>query len=201
MRRRENIKRYPTVFYFMLCYGISWTSALWVALPTLIKHQPFQKMVGLIMFPVMLLGPPAAGLMLTFLQSGRNGIRALGQRMRRSKIKVGPYLCAFLLPPVLILLTLNMLRYFISPTFTPNFFPTGILFGILAGFLEEIGWTGYAYPTLRKKFSTPVSALILGLLWGIWHLPVIDFLGAAFPHGSRHRQPGHVWSCHGHTRR
>jgi CAAX protease family protein len=184
MQRRENIKKYPAVFYFILCYGISWTGALLVALPTLIKRQPFQKMVGLIMFPVMLLGPPLAGLILTSLQSGRDGIRALGQRMRRWKIQGGIYLCSFILPPLLILLILNILRYFISPTFRPNFFPQGVLFGIFAGFLEEIGWMGYAYPTLRKKFSAPSAALILGLLWGIWHLPVIDFLGAAFPHGS-----------------
>jgi hypothetical protein len=97
MQRSENIKKYLTVFYFMLCFGISWTGALWVALPTLVRHQPFQKMVGLIMFPVMLLGPPAAGLMLTFLQSHRNGIRALGQRMRRWKIQKEIYMFAFIL--------------------------------------------------------------------------------------------------------
>jgi uncharacterized protein len=185
MQRRANIEKNYTVFYFMLCYGISWSGALLVALPTLLKHQPFTKMVGLIMFPVMLLGPLAAGLILTSLQSGKNGIRALGQRMRRWKIRGGTYLFAFILPPVLILLILNFLRYFISPGFTPNFFLPGVLFGILAGFLEEIGWTGFAYPSLRKKFSAPVAALILGVLWGIWHLPVIDFLGAGFPHGSR----------------
>jgi uncharacterized protein len=184
MQDGKNIKKYPTLFYFILCYGISWSGALLVALPTLLSHQPFQKMIGLIMFPVMLLGPPAAGLILTFLQSGRNGIRALGQRMRRWKIKAGTYLCAFILPPALILLILNLLKLFVSPAFTPNFFPPGILFGIFAGFVEEIGWTGYAYPSLRKKFSAPVAALILGLFWGIWHLPVIDFLGAGFPHGS-----------------
>jgi len=185
MQGRKNIEKYPTVFYFMLCYGISWSGALLVALPTLLKHQPFQKMVGLIMFPVMLLGPPAAGLILTYLQSGKIGIRTLGQRMRRWKIHKGIFMFAFILPPVLILLILNLLRYFISPAFTPNFFPVGVLFGIFAGFLEEIGWTGFAYPSLRKKFSASVASLILGLLWGIWHLPVIDFLGAGFPHGSR----------------
>jgi uncharacterized protein len=184
MHRRGNIEKYPTLFYFILCYGISWSGALLVALPTLLRHQPFQKMVGLIMFPVMLIGPPAAGLILTFLQSGRNGIRALGRRMQLWKIQGGIYLCAFILPPVLILSVLNLLRHFISPAFAPNFFPPGILFGIFAGFFEEIGWTGYAYPSLRKKFSAPVAALILGLFWGIWHLPVIDFLGVGFPHGT-----------------
>ena len=185
MQRRENIKKYPAVFYFILCYGISWTGAGLVALPTLIKHQPFQKMVGLMMFPVMLLGPPVAGLILTSLQSGRDGIRALRQRMRRWKIRRGTYLFAFILALLLIPLVLVFLSHFISPAFTPNLFLPGIFFGILAGFLEEIGWMGYAYPTLRKIFSAPSAALILGLLWGIWHLPVIDFLGAAFPHGSR----------------
>src|SRR6516225_9391868 len=27
------------------------------------------------------------------------------------------------------------------------------------------------------------ASILLGLLWGTWHLPVIDFLGTATPHG------------------
>src|SRR4029077_18216737 len=55
--------------------------------------------------------------------------------------------------------------------------------GLLAGFLEEIGWTGFAYPKLRQRFAVLPAAAILGLCWGLWHVPVIDFLGAASPHG------------------
>jgi uncharacterized protein len=75
------------------------------------------------------------------------------------------------------------LSYFVSPAFNPNFFVLGILFGVPAGFLEEIGWSGFVYPKLQLRFSNWQAGIILGLFWGFWHLPVIDFLGAASPHG------------------
>jgi hypothetical protein len=37
--------------------------------------------------------------------------------------------------------------------------------GLLAGFFEELGWTGFAIPRLRLRFAT-------GLLWGAWHFPL-----------------------------
>src|SRR5215470_13733430 len=57
------------------------------------------------------------------------------------------------------------------------------LFGIPAGFFEEIGWTGFAFPKMHLKQSIIKAGVVLGFLWGFWHLPVIDFLGAATPHG------------------
>ncbi len=35
---------------------------------------------------------------------------------------------------------------------------------------EELGWQGYAYPRLRKNISIFSSALILGIIWALWHL-------------------------------
>ncbi len=37
---------------------------------------------------------------------------------------------------------------------------------------EELGWRGYAYGELRKRRSPLASALLLGLVWGVWHLPL-----------------------------
>ena len=38
-------------------------------------------------------------------------------------------------------------------------------------------------PKLRLKQNFIKSSVILGFFWGLWHFPVIDFLGAASPHG------------------
>jgi uncharacterized protein len=38
--------------------------------------------------------------------------------------------------------------------------------------LEEIGWRGYAQPALQALLATPLkAALIVGIAWGLWHLP------------------------------
>jgi membrane protease YdiL (CAAX protease family) len=48
---------------------------------------------------------------------------------------------------------------------------------------EEIGWTGFAFPKMRLQRSPLRAAVLLGIVWGVWHLPAINYLGAATPHG------------------
>lgn len=43
---------------------------------------------------------------------------------------------------------------------------------IWGGGLEEIGWRGVFQPLLEKRFSFLVAALIEGVIWGVWHLPL-----------------------------
>jgi membrane protease YdiL (CAAX protease family) len=91
---------------------------------------------------------------------------------------------ALLTPPLLIMIVLLALHALISPVFTPHIFPLGATFGIVAGFCEEIGWTGYALPKMQLQSGALAGSTLLGLLWGLWHLPVVDSLGAASPHGA-----------------
>ena len=86
-----------------------------------------------------------------------------------------------LIPPAGILAVLGGLSLTVSPRFTPGFFVFGIAAGMVAGFCEELGWTGLAYPRMQARFGWLPGALLLGVLWGLWHLPVVDSLGAAAP--------------------
>jgi uncharacterized protein len=176
------IRRYPVVAYFALTFLISWTGALVVAAPHLIRDEPLPKMTGILMFPVMLLGPSLAGIVLTRIVNGKSGLRVLVSQICRARVPPGWY-TALLLPPVLILTVLLFLQRFVSPVYAPNRFFMGILFGIPAGFLEEIGWMGYAFPKMRSQSNGLVPSILLGLLWALWHLPVINYLGTATPRG------------------
>jgi membrane protease YdiL (CAAX protease family) len=184
MALRQRVQSNPLTSYFLLTFLISWGGAGLYLAPRLLHGQPVNKLDGLLMFPIMLLGPAVAGIGLTWVTGGKPGLRVLRAKLAKGRVGIRWYLLAFTIPCILILVTLLLLSTFYSPAFKPNFFPIGILFGIPAGFMEEIGWSGFAFPALQKRFSFFPSALILGACWALWHLPVIDFLGAASPHGN-----------------
>jgi uncharacterized protein len=44
--------------------------------------------------------------------------------------------------------------------------------GLVGGLVEELGWTGFAIPRLRRRRGLLASGLIVGVLWGAWHVPI-----------------------------
>ena len=179
------VHRSPVAAYFLLTFLISWSAAFAITAHSFVRVRghALPKLVGLFIFPAMLLGPCISGILLTGLTDGRDGLRNLFARLRRWRV-ASKWYALLLLPPALVLLVLFLLKSAISTGFAPNNFYIGILFGIPAGVFEEIGWMGYAYPKMVLKWSPLKSAMVLGLLWSLWHLPAINFLGASAPHGS-----------------
>jgi uncharacterized protein len=176
------VRKHPAFSYFLLTFAISWTAALLVAAPKLFQAGPLPKLTGILMFPAMLIGPSFTGIFLTRWLDGREGLKNLFARMRRVRLPLRRY-TALIIPPLTVISVLFCLKTFVSPLYAPNRFWLGMSFGLPAGFLEEIGWMGFAYPKLRRRCAVLPAAVILGVFWGLWHAPVIDFLGAASPHG------------------
>jgi membrane protease YdiL (CAAX protease family) len=181
--RNSFVARHPVAVYFLLTFAVSWLGAFAVAAPHLLRGEAIPKFAGLMMFPAMLLGPSVVGIVLTGLVDGSNGVRDLFARMRRIRFSARWY-AALLIPPALVLTVLLCMKTFVSPDFAPNRFWIGISFGFVAGFFEEIGWMGYVFPKMRRKENAVAPAILLGLLWGAWHIPVIDYLGTSTPHGA-----------------
>ena len=42
---------------------------------------------------------------------------------------------------------------------------------------EEAGWRGFLYPQLKAKFGKRQGLLIGGVIWGMWHWPLIWLIG------------------------
>jgi len=178
------IQRYPIATYFGIAFIISWGSGLVVLVPKMIRDEAIPATAALLLFPVLVIGVALTSIILTWIQEGRGGVRNIFSRIGLWKVSVQWYAVALLTPPVLIVVALLLLRTLISKDFSPNFFPLGLLFGIFPGFFEEIGWMGYAFPKMQSNYSALTASILLGVLWGMWHLPVVDSLGAATPHGA-----------------
>ncbi|NIS81962.1 MAG: CPBP family intramembrane metalloprotease [Anaerolineales bacterium] len=132
---------------------------------------------------IVLSGPLISGLLSTYLLEGRVGVRNLFSRMFKWRVGIGWYAAALLIFPVLILAVLSSLSAFYSSDFSPNFFSFGIIGGLMAGFIEETGWMGYAYPRMQSKYGPMRATIYLGLIHGVWHLAA-DVLGAYYTNGA-----------------
>jgi membrane protease YdiL (CAAX protease family) len=55
----------------------------------------------------------------------------------------------------------------------------GPLINSLFAFGEELGWRGYLLPKLLP-FGKPRAYLLLGIVWGLWHLPLV-LVGFMYP--------------------
>jgi membrane protease YdiL (CAAX protease family) len=51
---------------------------------------------------------------------------------------------------------------------------TGLAAGLMTGFFEELGWTGFAVPGLKSRYGILKTGIMVGLIWGVWHFPLFS---------------------------
>lgn len=184
-RIRSFVQRHPLGVYFAIAYGISLVALSVIGLPRLDGRGSAQS-ASFVMFPVLVIGVGVTGVVMTALIGGRDALRDLGRRWRR--VRLGRWWLALAIPPLGIVTVLTSMHFLVAPVFASQpalgFTAFGVAIGVVSGFFEEWGWTGFAYPVLSARFGALTGAILLGVLWGIWHFPVVDSLGAASPHGA-----------------
>ena len=182
MNIKALIRRHPLVTYFVLAYTISWVGSFAVGGEIFLRGETLQFADVMRMGPLVLAGPSVAGILMTYLVGGLGGLRDLASRLLKWRVDLSWYAAALFIFPILILAVLLGLTALVSPDFAPGFLSLGIVFGLLAGFVEEIGWTGFAFPKLQAKHGALRASLYLGLLHGIWHF-VPGYLGESQLYG------------------
>jgi len=184
------IKRHPVPTYFALTFAISWGGVLILLGPGGIMPNEEQFVSPLFVLLAWFAGPSVAGILLTGLVYGRTGLREMLSRLLRWRVDVRWYAIALLPAPLLVtavLLALSLL----SPEFLPGIVTTddkvtlllfGIAWGLIGGgFLEELGWTGFAVPGLRLRCGAFTTGLIVGVMWGVLHFILIFWGGYYVP--------------------
>jgi uncharacterized protein len=172
------IKRHPVLTYFVLTFVISWGGFILVVGPSGFPGTPedFATLMPFVALAV-LVGPSVAGILMTSLVHGRTGLRELLACLRRWRVGALWYAVALLTAPLLYMAILPGLSL-LSAEFVPGIFASvdkatlllsGIVGGLVVSIFEEIGWTGFAVPMLRRRYGVLATGLIVGLLWAAWH--------------------------------
>jgi len=200
---RSFIRRYPAACYFVLAFGISWAGILAVIHGGPIPAPPetAHRLFGPV-YLAMLAGPSIAGIAMTAVVRGLPGLRDYRARLFKWRVGAIWYVAALLTAPLALALTAIVLSNS-SPDFVPAIFGSGtidpagpiqannvatllllgIAVGVGAGCFEELGWTGFAIPTLLSRRGATATGLVVGLLWGGWHFLAV-WWGSASSFGS-----------------
>src|SRR5918998_2162459 len=160
------VRRHPLASFFVLAYALTWP------LVPLVSVSPLWG------FPA-LFGPALAALVVAALADGRAGVKDLLGRVVRWRVGAGWYAVALGLPAALALAAAGLhlaLGVDSSIRFGGLSLLSFVVFVLIVG--EELGWRGYALPRLLVGRSALAASLILGALWGAWHLPTFFVVGA-----------------------
>jgi uncharacterized protein len=160
------VKRHPLITFFVLAYAISWG---------FLPIESVRFMPG---------GPFIAALIVIPLTQGWAGLRELGSRMIRWRVRWYWYVVAVGLPLAVVMLTAG-LNVALGAS-APSLAQYGSVITVLMVFAirlinpgdgalgEEPGWRGFALPGLQGSGLSPlVSTLILGVLVAGWHVPIL----------------------------
>src|SRR5215208_6776678 len=163
------LRRHPLVTFFLLVFIITWV--VWVprasGAPLGVVGQAWTW------------APAIAALLAAALTGGRGALRELGSRLVRWQwylvVILGP--AAFSLavagvytllggswaeaPPALLEGPLLLLPLFL------------LILTLTDGLGEELAWRGFALPRLLPRYTALVARLVLGVLWALWHLPLL----------------------------
>ena len=177
------IRRYPLVTFFILVFGLTWV----VGVP---------RAAGA---PLVTVGqawtwaPAIATLLAAALTGGRAAVSELGARLVRWRVGWQWYLVVILGPAVFSLVVAGV--YVMLGGSWADAAPPAIREGPLVmlplflliltltdGLGEELAWRGFALPRLLSRHNALVASLILGVIWALWHLPLVWTEGNAMYH-------------------
>ena len=205
------MKRRPLLAFFALTFGLTWGLGACFALFSAQLIAVFGKIsVTNPLFILAVYAPSISAIVVTGFIDGAAGIRRLLGGFLRWRIGIQWYLAILVGIPMLsviaILVNAALTR---TPLRIDHWYqlfllgPTGnwiadaagagglwsVVLVILGSFFadpgplgEELGWRGFALPRLLNGRSALSAGVILGIIWGVWHLP--SFLIGGTPQNS-----------------
>jgi uncharacterized protein len=188
------VMRHPLAAYLLLAFAIAWL--FWVPLVFLSSEGPDRQ--SLVRSPLVIalqtLGataPLVSAIVVIVLTRGKRGVRQLLGGLKRWRVGLWWYAAACLLVPVLAGIGIGARAAIGVEPAVPEgsalaetvadigwiavvlTFPLQLLLQCFGSpLLEEPGWRGFALPRVQNRIPAAWAALLVGAVWGLWHLPL-----------------------------
>jgi membrane protease YdiL (CAAX protease family) len=168
------IKHKSPVTFFILVFLMS--ALFWLLGAVTKQALPEETSINLPISSLMGISPITVALIFTYRENGSAGVKNLLKRSfdyRRIKRKIW-YLPVLLLMPAVMILT-NAIQGGKYTADLDTQFPmlmvlvSSVLF-LIEAICEEVGWQGYAFDPMQKRWNALAASLVLGTLWAVWHL-------------------------------
>lgn len=186
------VTRFRLPLFALLTLVLSWSA--WV--PAAIAAVQGQESI---LAPTGLLGglarwtPGLVAALAAALAGGRAAVGDLLRPLRIWRVGLGWYLFVLVYPLAIqfagrgIDILLGRAAELTSPlvaTFGERYaamVPVVILFALPGVFAEELGWRGFALPRLQERHNALLSSVVLGIVWGLWHIPLFVYFDYTLP--------------------
>jgi membrane protease YdiL (CAAX protease family) len=179
-------RRHPLMLFFVLAFAFSWV--VWAPAVLLSRGASEPQTSAALLYLGGGLGPMVSAFVVTALAGGSAGVGELLGRVFRWRVEVGWWGVAVAGPAILFLAAAVISRLLFGGWPELGEFGRSEEFAFLGllpywaanivffGFGEEVGWRGFALPRLQTgRRSALTAALILGLFWAAWHIPLFSF--------------------------
>jgi uncharacterized protein len=162
-------RRAPMVLFVIVSFGISWS--IW---SPLLLSSSLSLGTSWLLYYAGVLGPTVAAVLCASIFSES---ASLLRRVRRWRVSLVWYGVALLLPFAIYGAAVGSFYLREQQGLEIVLRPAEVIMSTVGLMLllvpfEEIGWRGYALPILQREHTPLVSSMIVGIVWGLWHLPL-----------------------------
>ncbi|WP_152522936.1 CPBP family intramembrane glutamic endopeptidase [Nocardiopsis potens] len=201
---RRLIRQRPMTSFFTLAIALSWIA--WIpyilsahGLGVLDFALPGLASQLLLMLPGAYLGPIFSAFLVTAVADGREGVRRWAGRLFKWRMSWRWYALAVLGVPLALIVCaipfsggdIRMPPLMVLAVYLPGL----VLQFVTTGIAEEPGWRDFALPRIQPYHGPLRGTLILGVIWGVWHLPLFLTEWGGYPHGTWADPINFTFSC------
>src|SRR4051795_5908704 len=167
------LRRHPVAIFFVSTYAVAW--AFWV--PLVILQDRVAPVLDLVLRILGSSTPSVLAILLVARLQGHGEVRRLLRRFLKGRVNVGWY-AAIVALTSLAVAAVWVSTWFGAPAPVVAVTVPGVvsvfLFSIFPGSAlgEELGWRGFTLPRLQARRSPLAASLIVGTVWGTYHLPL-----------------------------